>query len=110
MENIVNYDVRKMKADIKAKVEEQLFYKNQRRTVKLVGERKIHPNEASWKYNANKHTLRIMYAAYGFIRGKSFEQVENNHKEEVHPLEKYRGQIIRIADNYLIEVPINTVE
>lgn len=110
METIVKYDVRKMKEDIKAKVEEQRFYIDQRKTVRRKGEYKISPSEAQWKHMANRHALRIMYAAYGFIRGKSFQQIENNHKEEVHPLEKYREQIIKIADKYLVEVPVETQE
>jgi hypothetical protein len=103
METIEKIDVRKMKADIKEKVEEQLFYKNQRKTVKLVGERKIHPNEAAWKHHANRHTLRIMYAAYGLARGKSFVKIEPDSKwekkyldstyDECHPLRKYQEQI-----------------
>jgi hypothetical protein len=110
METIEKIDVRKMKADIKTKVEEQRFYKNQRRTVKLVGERKIHPNEASWKHHANRHTLRLMYAAYGLARGKSFVQIESNSKwekvyedstyDECHPLRKYQGQIDKILEQY----------
>lgn len=119
METIVKYDVRKMKADIKVKVEEQKTYKMYRKfyltidgriVVPKVSERKMRQSEAQWKHRANRHTLRIMYAAYGFMRGKSFQQIENNHKEEVHPLEKYREQIIKLADSYLVEVPVETQE
>ncbi len=110
METIVKYDVKKMKEDIKVKVEEQRFYIDQRKTVNRKGEYKISPSEAQWKHRANRHTLRIMYAAYGLARGKSFQQIENNHKEEVHPLEKYREQIIKLADSYLVEVPVESQE
>ena len=68
METIVKIDVRKMKSDIKQMVEEQRFYKNQRRTVRLVGERKISPSEAQWKHRSNKDMLRLMYAAYGIAK------------------------------------------
>lgn len=116
METIVKIDVKKMKADIKAKVEEQLFYKNQRRTVKLVGERKISPSEAAWKHQANRHTLRLMYAAYGLARGKSFVQIEPDSKwekkyvdssyEECHPLKQWKDEIHDIVDKYWVEVPV----
>ena len=55
METIVKIDVRKMKSDIKQMVEEQRFYKNQRRTVRLVGERKISPSE----FNGNIDQTKI---------------------------------------------------
>lgn len=120
METIEKIDVRKMKADIKTKVEEQLFYKNQRRTVRLVGERKISRSEATWKHQANRHTLRLMYAAYGMARGKSFVQIEPDSKwekkyldssyDECHPLRKYQEQIDNILNRYKIQVPVEAQE
>lgn len=110
METITKIDVKKMKADIKQMVETQKFYKNQRRTVKLVGERVITPSEAAWKHKSNRDMLRLMYAAYGIARGKSLQQIENNHKEDVHPLEEYRDIINDRIDRYKIQVPVETVE
>lgn len=109
METIVKIDVRKMKADIKAKAEEQLFYKNQRKTVKLVGERKISPSEATWKHQSNRQKLRLMYAAYGIARGRSLQQIEH-HKEDEHPLEKHMDSINAIIDKYKVEVQVEQVE
>ena len=103
MEIIEKIDVRKMKADIKAKVEEQKFYKNQRRTVKLVGERKISPSEATWKHQATRQTLRVMYAAYTLGRGKSISLIDK------HP-EQIEDQALKILDKYRIQVPVEVQE
>jgi hypothetical protein len=119
METIEKIDVRKMKSDIKIKVEEQRMYKMYRKCYltidgKLVvpkeSERKISRSEAQWKHRANRHTLRIMYAAYGLARGKSFQQIENAHKEEPHPLEQYQEQIDKILDKYKIMVQVEVQE
>lgn len=108
MEIIVKTDIRKMKADIKAKVEEQKFYKNQRKTVKIVGERKMPAKDATYKHQANREDLRILYAAYGLARGKSFSQIENHHSDENHPLQRFQKSIDRILEGYkyLEEVPV----
>lgn len=108
METIIKIDVTKMKADIKNKVEEQKFLKNQRKTVKLVGERKMATHVAAYKHSANREDLRIMYAAYGLARGKSFSQTENHYPEENHPLHDYQRSIDRVLEGYekLVEVEI----
>ena len=107
METIVKFDIAKMKADIKTKVEEQRFLKNQRKTVKLVGERKVEPSVATYRHQTNREDLRIMYAAYGVARGHSFSRIENHYPEENHPLQKYQKSIDRISEKYmmLVEVP-----
>ena len=96
METIVKFDIAKMKADIKTKVEEQKFLKNQRKTVKLVGERKVEPSVATYRHQTNREDLRVMYAAYGVARGHSFSRIENHYPEENHPLQKYQKIIDRI--------------
>lgn len=110
METIVKIDIKKMKEDIKAKAEEQKFLKNQRKTVKLVGERKIEPSVATYKHQANREDLRVMYAVYGIARGKSFSQIENHYPEENHPLQKFQKTIDRILEGYRyleeVKVPI----
>jgi len=108
METIIKTNIAKMKSDIKIKVEEQKFLKNQRKTEKLVGERKIPASTAWYKHRCNREDLRIMYAAYGLARGKSFSQVENHYPEENHPLNQYRGSINRILEEYetLVEVEV----
>ena len=110
METIVKINISKMKEDIKSKVELQKFYKNQRKTDKIVGERKMSAKDATYKHMTNREDLRIMYAAYGIARGKSFSQIENNHPEENHPLQRFQKSIDRVLEGYkmLVKVEIPT--
>jgi hypothetical protein len=110
METIEKIDVAKMKTDIKASVELQKFYKNQRRTEKLVGERKLSPSDATYKHAANREDLRVMYAAYGLARGKSFSRIENHYPEEGHPLHAFQRTIDRLLEGYKIMVEVETEE
>lgn len=98
MENIEKIDVRKMKADIKVKVEEQKFYKQQRKFY-LFGkvERKISEREAQWKHQANRQTLRQIYAAYAIARGKDISLIDK-HPEQIEEIAR------KIVDKYKIEV------
>ena len=109
METIVKINIAKMKEDIKAKVELQKFYKDQRRTVKLVGERKMPASEATYKHQTNREDLRILYATYGVARGKTFQEIEKRYDlHNEHPLQKYQKSIDRILEGYryLVEVPV----
>jgi hypothetical protein len=108
METIVKINIAKMKEDIKSKVELQKFYKNQKKTVHIVGERKMEASKAWYKHYTNREDLRILYAAYGIARGKSFSQIENHYPEENHPLQKYLKTIDIILEDYryLVEVPV----
>lgn len=110
METIEKIDIVKMKADIKKMVELQKFYKNQRRTEKLVGQRKMPAWEATYKHQTNREDLRVMYAAYGLARGKGFSVVENRYPEDGHPLHAYQGTIDRLMKKYTIKVEIETLE
>ena len=103
METITKIDVRAMKADIKTKVEEQKFYKNQRKTDKIVGESVMSPREAQWKHQANRHTLRVMYAAYTIARNKSISLIDK------HP-EVIEDQAFKILTKYEIQVPVEVQE
>jgi hypothetical protein len=90
-----------LKCDINKLVEEQKFLKNQRKTEKIIGDRKMPAWEATYKHQANREKLRVMYAVYGFLRGKSFSQTENRFPEENHPLNKYQHQIDKLKEIYL---------
>ena len=105
METIVKFNHSKMREDIKTKAEEQKFLKNQRKTVKLVGERKVEPSVATYRHQTNREDLRVMYAAYGVARGHSFSRIENHYPEENHPLNKYINAI-----NKCIEFHTKNVE
>lgn len=98
VKNTVN--ILKLKSDIKKSVELQKFYKNQRKDVKLVGERKMPAWEAEDKHRSNRHNLRIMYAVYGLLRGKSFSQTENRYPEENHPLNEHMYYIDKMIKEY----------
>jgi len=107
METIEKIDVRQMKADIKKMVEEQKSYRLQRKYKLPEGmERTVSQSEAQWKHKANRQKLRLMYAAYGKARGKSFEQIESNHTIPPHPLEQWRVSIGSIINRYKIQVPV----
>ena len=110
METIVNFNHSKMREDIKTKVEEQKFLKNQRKTVKIIGERTIPAKDAAYKHMTNREDLRIMYAAFGLARGKSFSQTENHYSEENHPLQKYQRSIDRILEGYKVLVEVQVLE
>lgn len=112
METIEKIDVAAMKADIKEMVEKQKFYKNQRRTEKLVGARKMPAWEATYKHQTNREDLRVMYAAYGLARGKSLSQIENHYSEDNHPLSEnpFPLRIERIQKKYTIKVEVETEE
>ena len=59
-----------IKEEIKELAEKQVFLKSQRKTVKLVGERKMPSWEATYKAQLGKETLRHLNAAYRILRGK----------------------------------------
>src|SRR5208283_3728506 len=101
METIIRTDLAKMKADIKAMVIKQRFLKNQRKTVYIVGDRIMPAIDASYKHFTNREDLRILYAAYGLARGKSFSQIENHYPQAEHPLKKFQKSIDRITEKYL---------
>jgi len=61
------------------------------------------PSEATWKHQMNRQTLRLMYAAYGLMRGKSFSQIENKNKEGVYSLNEHKTAIGKIISRYVLE-------
>lgn len=81
---------------IKNMAEEQKFLKNQRKTVHIVGERKMPAWEAAGKHQSNREKLRILYAAYGVLRGKSYSEIERRWSDENHPLKQYDRAIERV--------------
>ena len=66
------YKTWELKTEIKTLVANQIIAKAQRKTVKLVGERTIDPGTAQLIVLDNKAKLRLLYAAYGVMRGKSY--------------------------------------
>jgi hypothetical protein len=108
-----------------AKLEvEQKKAKSQRKTVHFTGTRTMEPWEATEFVQDTKVELRAMYAAYGLLRGKKFEQIESNSKpinrneiyertgmyvsekfEGLHPLTLYRNLINKYLNKYGYEMP-----
>ena len=91
-------EIIEFRKEIAALEVEQRKAKEQRKTVNLKSERTMQPYDACWTVSSNKDTLRAMYAAYGLMRGKKFEQIENKAK----PLNKedyYRQTGHRLADH-----------
>jgi len=85
---------------IKNMAKEQQFLKNQRKTVKLVGERKMSPSEATMNHFYNREKLRVLYAAYGILKGKKYSEIENHYPDENHPLQQYEGSIERVLKEH----------
>lgn len=107
MEQVIGkINISKMKEDIKVKVENQKFLRNQRKTVNLVGERKMPPHVASYKHSQNGEDLRIMYASYGIARGKTFSQIENHYAEDNHPLISYQKNIDKVLMKYAKQIKV----
>ncbi len=103
METLVKTNIAAMKDAIKSAGEKQKFYKNQRKTVYIQGERLMRAESAVYEHQKNRHHLRLMYAAYGIARGKSFTQIERHISEENHPLQQYRYEIDKILNSYQFE-------
>ena len=73
--------IKSLKLEIKKLSAQQRFFKNQRKTVRLIGERSIPSYEATWRHKANRVDLREMYIAYGIMRGKTIQQIEPKSAE-----------------------------
>jgi len=81
---------------IRNKAEEQRFLKNQRKTERLIGNRKMPAWEATMKHQQNREELRVLYAAYGVLRGKKYSEIENQYSDENHPLKEYDKRIEKV--------------
>jgi len=73
-----------LKQEIKKLAENQKELKNQRKTVKLDGERTMPTYEAAYKHYSNRTKLRHLYMALGLLRGRTAEQVESNPKTPIN--------------------------
>lgn len=60
METVIKINIEKMKSDIKELAEKQKYYKNQRKTEKIVGKREMPAWEATYAHQANRRKLRLM--------------------------------------------------
>ena len=67
----------KIRIEVKRLSEEQIFLKNQRKTVNLIGERIMEPDVASYKVFQNKEILRHLFVAYATLKGKELPKCVN---------------------------------
>lgn len=66
-----------LKDVIKSKVQEQKTLKPQRKTVHFTGIRTVEPWQATSLHQINRYDLRHLYIAYGIMRGRTNNQIEN---------------------------------
>lgn len=92
------------KKEIKKLAEEQKSLKNQRKSVYFNGIRTHEPWEATYRHYVNRNKLRIMYAAYGVLHGKTYSQIENHYPEDNHPLKQFENDINLIIEKYAKEI------
>ena len=58
------------------------------------------PNGDYFGNPGTKHELRLLYAAYGLLRGKPFSKTESAYPEETHPLHHFEEEIMKIVNQY----------
>jgi len=68
-----------IKQEIKRLAEMQVVLRDQRKTVYNKLDRTIESSVAAGKHSDNRFRLRILYAAYGLLKGKSLEEVKENY-------------------------------
>lgn len=96
----VKINTRPIKNFIKSEAEKQKFYKQTRKNATFSTDKNgkitwspMNPREAQSRAYFQSLELRIFYAAYGLLRGKSFSKTENHYSEENHPLNKWDKEI-----------------
>lgn len=102
-----------LKNEIKKLAEGQAILRDQRKTVHNKLERTISPNEATWKHIANREKLRLMYAAYAILRGKTIEDYNAQNptkKEDKKSILDYKSQIDKIVELHINEKIVRVSE
>ena len=90
-----------IKKEIKELAENQKSLKNQRKSVHIKGERVMEPWKAAYLHNANRHQLRLLYAAYHILRGKDLTTFETQKpKDGNYPISYYSKQIEKLVEKY----------
>jgi hypothetical protein len=87
--------IKVLKEAIKFRVADQKATKPQRKTVHFQGTRTLEPYVATLKHASNRWDLRHLYIAYGFMRGKTIDQIELKRKTS------YNEEVVkRVIDSY----------
>lgn len=68
-----------LKNEIKRLSERQVILRDQRKTVYNKLERTIDPSTAAYEHYENRNRLRILFAAYGILRGRTLDEVKLNY-------------------------------
>lgn len=76
--------MKNLKNEIKGLVKEQIQFKLERKT-SFTGERKFKPSEAAYYHFCRRIKLRHYYIAYGFLKGKTIDQIEKLDSKEFDP-------------------------
>jgi len=87
--NYVKLNLKPVKDLIKTYVDNQKLYKDQRKSVYNKLKRTIDFQEAADRAFWNAKELRVFYAAYGLLRGKTLSQVEQNYTGDTTYFEKH---------------------
>jgi len=98
----VKIDTRPIKDLIKKYVDEQKIYKDQRKMINNKLPRTIDCNDAQYKAFWNSKELRIFYAAYTLLRGKSLSKCESNYREDDSEnfLNRRKGKIQKTLEGF----------
>ena len=91
-----------IKIEIKKLAENQKILKNQRKTVHIQGERLMESWKAEYLHRESRHKLRLLYATYAILKGKTIEQfnIENPSKDETNSILNYRNKIEKLVEEY----------
>ena len=123
----MNAKIKEFRQEIAKLEKEQRILKPQRKTEHFKGERTVDHWTAESTVRANKVELRIMYAAYALMRGKTFAYVEPINKplkhgeyynslyvlkelDGKHPLYLYLGRINEYLEKYGYKLPYEEKE
>lgn len=83
-----------LKNQIKTMSEEQTFLKNQRKSVFIVGERKLSTSEAAFKHFQNRQGLKARHIAYAILREKDPASACNNYENLLRWERKHVEKIV----------------
>lgn len=92
--------IKELKKDIKEAVEKQLFLKNQRKTKRIIGERKIEPWTAAMYHRENREKLRTMYAAYASLNNKEINKIDSLKFDEEYQKGYFLKDVINLVNLY----------
>lgn len=100
METIEKVNVAELKSEIKELAGKQSSLKNQRKTVKLVGERTMEPWQATMEHRSNRAKLRAMYAAYAILRGKELSDIDSGKFDTTWDEAHFKTSVEKILIKY----------